>query len=125
VESERPDFEGLSKASVFAGYLRLYRYGLQMKDLFESLTDDPRLDSTDLARIRDRVHGMLKWLVNLSSKVTSDRLALVQTEVIEALEEQAGHDPNVSFVLVASIQKSMEESFASIGLPLWVLEPRR
>jgi hypothetical protein len=62
---------------------------------------------------------------SLSSKVTSDRLALVQTEVVEALEEQAGDDPNVSFALVASIQKSMEESLAFIGLPFWVLEPRR
>ncbi len=70
-ESERPHFAGSSKASVFAGYLRVYRYGLQMKDLFESLTDDPRLDSTDLSRFRDRAHEMLKWLVNLSSKVTA------------------------------------------------------
>jgi hypothetical protein len=124
-ESERPEFKGLSKATIFAGYLRLYRYGLQAKDLFESLTDDPRLDAADLAKVRDRVHEMLGWLVNLSSKVTSDRLALVQTEVVEALEEQAGDDPNVSFALVASIQKSMEESLAFIGLPFWVLEPRR
>ncbi len=44
--------------------------------------------------------------------------------MIEALEEQARNDPNVSFDLVASIQKSMEESLAFIGLPFWVLERR-
>lgn len=122
-ESERPDFAGPTKASLFAGYLRVYRYGLQMKDLLESLIGDPRLDSTDLSRIRDRTREMLKWLVNLSSQVTADRLSVVQTEIIEALEEQAQKDPNVSLDLVASIQKSMEESLGFIGLPFRVLQP--
>lgn len=121
-DSERPDFAGPTKALLFAGYLRLYRYGLQIKDLFESLADDPHLDSTDLSRIRDRARETLKWLVNLSSKVTADRLSVVQTEIVEALEEQARNDPNVSFDLVASIQKSMEESLGFIGLPFRVLQ---
>jgi hypothetical protein len=45
---------------------------------------------------------------------------VVQTELIEALEEQAHTDSNVSLALVSAIQESMEESLDVIGLPLFV-----
>jgi hypothetical protein len=119
-KAEATDFAGSTKARIFAGYLILYRYGLQMKDLFDGFADDPLLDSTDLLKVRSRVREMLKWLVNLSSRLSSHRLGVVQTELIEALEEQAHTDSNVSLALVSAIQESMEESLDVIGLPLFV-----
>jgi hypothetical protein len=118
--AEAPEFSGLNKASVFAGYLILYRYGLQMKELLETFAKDPHVEPADAIKVGVRVREMQKWIVNLYNRFSSDRLALIQTELTEALEEQARRDENVSFTFVAAIQKSMEESLNFIGIPMFI-----
>jgi hypothetical protein len=117
--AEVADFSGPIKASVFAGYLILYRYGLQMRDLFEAFSKDPLLDPTDLIKAHDRVREMSKWPVNLSSRSSSEHLGLVQTEIAEEIENQVGSE-GVSSSLVSAIQQSMNESLEFIGIPTYI-----
>lgn len=120
IEAQAVDFHGSTKASIVAGYLRLYRFSLQMKELFDTLQIDSRVNSSDLIKLRDRIREMLKWLINLSSSVTTNRLATVQTEVANSLEEQARKDSNVSFDFISAIETSMQESLSFIGIPMYV-----
>jgi hypothetical protein len=114
--AEAIDHQDPDKACVICGYLILYRYGLHTKYLLETFS--PRLDSTDMFKVTNRLREMSKWIINLSSRVSSDRLALVQTEVVERLERQAtGNDAR----LVSAVQRSMEESLGFIGVPMFVL----
>jgi hypothetical protein len=116
-DADASDVSEPSQALTFAGYLALYRYGLQMKDLFKACAEDPLLDSTDLSKLDDRGREMRKWLVNLTSSVAAERFEAVKSKLTLALRRQANTDDNITRAFIDEIERSMDEAMDFVGIP--------
>jgi hypothetical protein len=106
-----------SKSLMYAGYLGMYRYGAQVKQLIESVQDDGILDSSDVAKLMSRIREIQGWTINLSSDQVSSRFEAVKQGLIDALLAQSKTDKNVDAKMVTEIEDYIIEALEFVGIP--------
>ena len=110
-----------SKALTYAGYLGLFRYASQMRQLSELCRDDELLELGDISKLEARVREIQGWTINLHSSEVSNRFEEIRMGVGKLLQAQSEVDAEVSKEMVRSIEDFIDDALEFIGIPQLVL----
>jgi|SRR5579864_970096 len=105
------------KAVIYAGYLGMFRYGAQVKQLSESVQNDRVLAHYDVLKLLSRIREIQGWTINLSSGQVSRRFESVRQGLSKALQRQRDVDKNITREMVFEIERSVNEALEFIGVP--------
>jgi hypothetical protein len=116
-EADAEEVPEPSKALMYAGYLGMYRYGAQVKQLNESVQDDEILGSFDVLKLLARIREIQGWTINLNSDEVSRRFEAVRQGLSDALQAQSKTEKNVDARMVVEIENSINEALEFVGIP--------
>jgi hypothetical protein len=105
------------KALMYAGFLGMFRYGAQVRQLGESIPDDRILAHYDVLKLLSRIREIQGWTINLRSGEVSQRFESVRQGLSQALQSQSYVDENVTEEIVVEIEKSVNDALEFIGVP--------
>ncbi|MCU1304951.1 MAG: hypothetical protein JWQ87_5235 [Candidatus Sulfotelmatobacter sp.] len=97
-------------AVVYVGYLRLWSYTHQLRQMAELYEQDRSISSDDRFKLIDRAKEILGWRINLTSLEASKRFEQVASSLKAKLDQQAEEQPDLQ-AAVDELKRSFDTVF--------------
>jgi hypothetical protein len=106
---ETGEYEGSSSAIICAGFLRLWSYSHQLREM-SNMYEKESIESVDRFKLIDRIKNNLRWRINLRSREVANRFESVRREIKKRLHGEAAESGNLR-TSVDFIVNSMDTAF--------------
>ena len=91
---ENAKLEVRPPAVIFAGFLRLWSYSYQLREM-SNMYESEEIRGDDRFKLLDRVKSILRWRINLRSREAANRFESVRDELKKQLDKQAAEAGNL------------------------------
>jgi hypothetical protein len=118
IAGETDGREGPSPAVILAGFLRLWGYSHQLREM-SNMYETEDIEADDRFKLLDRIKSNLRWRINLRSREAANRFESVRDGLKKNLDAEAAEATNLR-TSVDFIMKSMDTAFEVWLVPVAV-----